>query len=81
MGLYTGLLDPEIRVGGKGSTYYSYERSLGIAKTLPLDSLAIETWIESTLTKGKANSTLVDSNANLEALISQIASESLIGDR
>jgi len=77
MGLYTGLLDPEICPGGKSSTYYSYERSLGIAETLPLDSLAIETWIKSTLTKGKANSTLVDSNAALEAFISKIALQSL----
>ncbi|MEO0272145.1 MAG: hypothetical protein ABIM30_03525 [candidate division WOR-3 bacterium] len=73
MGVYTGLLDPEIRPGGQNSTYYSYERSLGIAETLPLDSLAIETWIKSTLTKGQAKSTLVDSRANLEAFISKIA--------
>ncbi|MCT7995232.1 hypothetical protein [Laspinema olomoucense] len=81
MGVYTGLLDPEICLGGKSSTYYSHERRLGIAETLPLDSLSIETWIESTLIKGKANSTLVDSNATLEAFISKIALQSWNCDR
>ncbi|MGK7873270.1 MAG: hypothetical protein AB4426_08135 [Xenococcaceae cyanobacterium] len=77
MGLYTGLLDPEIRPGGTASTYYSYERSLGIAETLPLDPFAIEAWIKSTLMKGKAKSTFVDSDANLEAFIAKIAYKSL----
>jgi hypothetical protein len=72
MGLYTGLLNPEIRPGGKGDTYYSYERSLGIAETLPLNSLAIEAWIKSTLMKGKAKSTLVDNDANLEMFLKKI---------
>ena len=72
MGLNTGLLDPEICPGGKSSTYYSYERSLGIAETLPLDPFAIEAWIESILNKDSAEPLLIENESGLEEFISKV---------
>ncbi|TPX27640.1 hypothetical protein [Cylindrospermopsis raciborskii] len=72
MGIYTGLLDPEVCPGGKSSHFFSHERSLGIAETIPLNSSKIETWIKSTLNNGKAKSTL-ERNANFKSFIDNTA--------
>lgn len=72
MGIYTGLLDPDIQSGGVNDMYYADERSLGIAETLPLEPSSIENWIQSTLKKGKAKSTLIEEEARLEAFVEKI---------
>ncbi len=72
MGLRTGLLNPELQAEGKLNSRYRDERSLGIAEILPLEAGAIEAWIHSILKKEKLQSTLPQSEANLDAFIAEI---------
>lgn len=56
MGIETGLLSPEI------GSYYSYEREIGMATHLPLDSLVIQEWITSKIHNKKNQQKLDDQN-------------------
>jgi hypothetical protein len=76
MGVRTGLVDPNLRPGGKLSSYFAFERARQIAEIVPLDTTAIEQWIASNLTKGRALSTFVDHRQALEALIAEMSDNS-----
>ena len=72
MGVRSALLDQNIREGGNSESYYTHERSIDMAKVLPLDSDTIEQWIVNTLAKGRAEPTLRDSSQALDAFIDEI---------
>lgn len=76
MGVRTGLVDPNLRPGGKLSSYFALERARQIAEIVPLDTSAIEQWITLNLTKGRALSTFVDHRQALEALIAEMSDNS-----
>ena len=59
-GIRTGLLSKYFVDGGKYDSFYLHEREMGIAEILPQDKEAIKEWIQRTLCKGKAQSTLKD---------------------
>ncbi|ANV86369.1 hypothetical protein [Picosynechococcus sp. PCC 7117] len=72
MNVSTGLLDPEIRPDGNRSQYYSHERNLKIAETVPLNDMDIENWIKLKLGNSKVNSIFTNYQLNLDDFINKI---------
>ncbi len=72
MGCRSGLLNQQLCEGGKRESYYSYERSIGMAELLPHDPEFIEQWISDTLTKGRAEPMMKVSSLTLDAFIEEI---------
>lgn len=72
MGVRSALLDQKIYNGGNSESYYTYERSIGMAKVLPLDPDIIKKWITDVLVKDRAEPTLKDSSQALDAFIDEI---------
>lgn len=72
MGICSGLLNQQLSKGGKWEGYFSYERSIGMAKVLPHNPEIIKKWISDTLAKGRSESTMKDSSQTLEAFIDEV---------
>lgn len=72
IGLYTALLNPEIRPGGRTESYYIDERASGMAEVVPLDMNAIEMWINSAARRTKPKSRFKNQATNLESFINKI---------
>ena len=75
MGVYSALLNSHVCPGGILENYFAHERNLGMAVVLPQDTNIIKQWIADTLTQGRGNSTLADTNEALLAFI-----EAIVGD-
>lgn len=73
MGIRTGLMDPSLTGDGCYSSYFTYERSLGMAEILPLDPKIIKDWIAKKLNQGKGISTLQNSSQSIHSFIEKIA--------
>jgi len=71
-GVRSGILNQQIKDGGKLDCYYSYERSIGMAEVLPHDPEIIKQWIADTLAKGHGESTMNTSGEELDAFINEI---------
>lgn len=72
MGVKSALLNQQICKGDKFGSYYSHERSIGMAKVLPHDPEIIKRWIADTLGEGRAESTFKDSSHSFEDFIDEI---------
>lgn len=72
MGVRSALLNQQICKEGKFESYYSLERSIGMAEILPQDPEIIKQWMADTLAKGRAESTFKDSSHALDAFINEI---------
>ena len=72
MGVRSVLLDQKIYNGGDSESYYTHERSIGMAKALPLNPDIIKNWIADILVKDRAEPTLKDTSLVLDAFIDEI---------
>jgi hypothetical protein len=73
MGVFSGLLNDNIRSGGILENIYEHERSLGLATVLPQDTNTIRQWIAQTLTRGKGHSSFKDAHKAMHAFLNDIA--------
>jgi hypothetical protein len=73
MGLYSALLNSNIRPAGSLENIYANERALGLATVLPQDANIIGRWIADTLAKGKGKPSLRETGRALDAFIDEIA--------
>jgi len=72
MGIRSGLLGKELGSGKKYESWFSHERSIGMAEVLPQNPDIIKQWIVTTLAKGPAKPTLKDSSQVLDTFIDNI---------
>jgi len=72
MGLRSGLLNPELNPGGKVESYYTHERSLGMAEVVQLEPDSILYWIQTALSKGKLPPAFQDYEQNLNEFLDYI---------
>ncbi|MCK9275953.1 MAG: hypothetical protein M0P57_12775 [Syntrophales bacterium] len=74
MGIYSALLNSNIRCGGSLQHMFMYERETGLAQVLPQDRSIVMQWIEKTLIKGKRNVSLNNMEKALSSFINYISS-------
>lgn len=73
MGIRSGLLSEQLNQGGKYQSYFSYERSIGMADVLPQNPEIIKKWIIESLRKGRGGYMLKHSHQSFNNFINEIA--------
>ncbi len=72
MGVRSGILNEEVKRGGKNEGYYLHERNTGMAEVIEQNSEAIKTWISKTLKKGKGDIQIPDTRDIRDAFIKEM---------
>lgn len=72
MGVRSGILNQEVKSGGKFEDYYVSERNSGMAEVIDQNPEAIKTWISKTLEKGKGDIQIPDTRDVRDAFIKEV---------
>lgn len=72
MGVRSGILNSEVKSGGRFEDYYTSERNAGMAEIIEQDAEKIKSWISKTLEKGKGTRYLPDTREMRDAFIEEV---------